>query len=137
MKKLKNNIKKKKNLFIVKTYKKPSLNGLSNIQFNPEELDILANEIIEDKNNDFLNENNNPINIQLSNDEIDILLNEINNKNDNQNDKTLLKNKRKRSFISVKNQQEKENFIHYKSKASLKKMMIFLEIKFLYYHIIF
>ena len=121
-KKLKNDKKKKKNLFIVKTYKKPTINNLSNIKFNPEELDILAHEIIEDNNNSCLNENNNSINIQLSNDEIDILLNEINNKNENQeNEKSILQKKRKRSFISVKNQQEKENFIHYKSVTNIKK----------------
>jgi hypothetical protein len=56
------------------------------------------------------------VNEQSSNEEINILLNEINNNDSQHNDKSLLTKKRKRNFISVKNQQEKENFIHYKSK---------------------
>ena len=88
--------------------------------WNQEELDILSKEILEPQISLNNIENNNQQNIQLSNDEIKILLNEIKNNDIKPNDKALLSKKRKRNFISVKNQQEKENFIHYKPKNKIK-----------------
>ena len=100
-----------------KSNDKPILKNLSDIKFNLEELDILANEIKEDKNNNnVIKADNKLVNYQFSNDEINILFDEIDNNDKNTNDKPLLTKKRKRSFILVKNQQEKENFIHYKPK---------------------
>ena len=100
-----------------KSNDKPILKNLSDIKFNLEELDILANEIKEDKNNNnVIKADNKLVNYQFSNDEINILFDEIDNNDKNTNDKPLLTKKRKRSFISVKNQQEKENYIHYKPK---------------------
>ena len=100
-----------------KSNDKPILKNLSDIKFNLEELDILANEIKEDKNNNnVIKADNKLVNYQFSNDEINILFDEIDNNDKNTNDKQLLTKKRKRSFISVKNQQEKENYIHYKPK---------------------
>ena len=116
----------------IKTHNKSFLKNLGEIKFNLEELDILANEIKDDtinninniNNNIFISDKKNPVNIQLSNEELSILANEIIN-NDIQvkdNDKLLLTKKRKRNFISIQNQQEKENFIHYKSKNNLKNL---------------
>ena len=94
--------------------------NLSNIKFNQEELDILSKEIFDDKTPKIQKEDNNQININLSNEEISTLLNEINNNNNIKKDEKLFLNKkRKKSFISVKNQQEKQNFIHYKSKNEI------------------
>ena len=106
----------------IKSYNKPIFNNLGEIKFNLEELDILTKEIKDDKfnNNTFIQENNNQLNIQLSSEEIKILLNEINNNDNHESDKLLLPKKRKRNFISVKNQQEKENYIHYKPKKNIK-----------------
>ena len=97
----------------------PSFNILSDIKFNLEELDILSKEIIDEPiatAPPSLPENKNQVNVQLSNEEINILLNEMKNDDSQHNDKSLLSKKRKRNFISVRNQQEKENFIHYKPK---------------------
>ena len=114
------NYKNQEGLIKTKSYEINSFNNLSNIQFNPEELDILSKEIKEEHIATSLVDNNNPLNIQLSTEEIQILLNDMNNNDSQHSDRTLLVKKRKRSFISVKNQQEKENFIHYKPKNKIK-----------------
>ena len=111
-----NEAKTKKKLYNHKSNNKTIFNNLNEIRFNQEELDILSREIKDEQ----ITDNNNLINIQLSNEEIELLLNEINNNNIQPDDKPLLTKKRKRSFISVKNQQEKDNFIHYKSKNNIK-----------------
>ena len=77
------NYKNQEELIKTKSYEINSFNNLSNIQFNPEELDILSKEIKEEHIATSLVDNNNPLNIQLSNEEIQILLNEMNN-NDSQ-----------------------------------------------------
>ena len=107
-----NDAKTKEKLINQKSNNKSIFNNLNEIKFNPEELDILSKEI----QDEIIPENNNLINIQLSNEEIKILLNEINNNNIQSNNNSLLTKKRKRKLISVKNQQEKDNFIHYKTK---------------------
>ena len=115
----KNHINEEKNqLRLNKTvsHKNNYFKNLADIKFNQEELDILSKEILEPQISLNNIENNNQQNIQLSNDEIKILLNEIKDNDIKPNDKALLSKKRKRNFISVKNQQEKENFIHYKPK---------------------
>ena len=111
-----NEAKTKKKLYNHKSNNKTIFNNLNEIQFNQEELDILSREIKDEQ----ITDNNNLINIQLSNEEIELLLNEINNNNIQPDGKPLLTKKRKRSFISVKNQQEKDNFIHYRSKNNIK-----------------
>ena len=119
----KNHINEEKNqLRLNKTvsHKNNYFKNLADIKFNQEELDILSKEILEPQISLNNIENNNQQNIQLSNDEIKILLNEIKNNDIKPNDKALLSKKRKRNFISVKNQQEKENFIHYKPKNKIK-----------------
>ena len=94
--------------------------NLSNIVFNQEELDILSKEILEEKIPQAQKEDNNQLNINLSNEEITTLLNEINNNNNPKKEETLFLNKKRRkTFISVKNQQEKQNFIHYKLKKEI------------------
>ena len=99
-----------------------STSNLSNIIFNQDELDILSKEIIGDKIPKIQKEDNNQQNINLSNEEINTLLNEINNNNNSKkDDKIFLNKKRRKNFISVKNQQEKQNFIHYKLKRELNK----------------
>ena len=98
---------------------KNSSTNLSNIVFNQEELDILSKEILEEKPSKFPKEENNQININLSKEEINTLLNEINkNTNIKKEDKIFLNKKRRKNFISVKIQQEKQNFIHYKQKKT-------------------
>ena len=119
----KNHINEEKNqLRLNKTvsHKNNYFKNLADIKFNQEELDILSKEILEPQISLNNIENNNQQNIQLSNDEIKILLNEIKDNDIKPNDKALLSKKRKRNFISVKNQQEKENFIHYKPKNKIK-----------------
>ena len=116
-----NNIYAKEKAINKKCNDKSILKDLSNIKFNIEELDILTKEIKDDEinsiNSNILKPNNNLINIKLNNNEIDLLFDEINNNDDEYtNDEQNLIKKRKRSFISVKNQQEKDNFIHYKPK---------------------
>ena len=111
-----NDAKTKEKLVNENSNNKSIFNNLNEIKFNPEELDILSKEI----KDEIIPENNNLINIQLSNEEIKILLNEINNNNIQPNNNSLLTKKRKRKLISVKNQQEKDNFIHYKTKNNLK-----------------
>ena len=99
---------------------KSTKSNLSNIILNQDELDILSKEILEDKKPQITKEDNNQQNINLSNEEIKTLLNEINNTNNNKKEeKSFLNKKRRKSFISVKNQQEKQNFIHYKLKKKL------------------
>ena len=120
-KEIKNNQNNKKPN-ISNTYCNTSLKNLSDIKFNQEELDIISKEINDEEITTSHPENNNQVNIQLSNEEIKILLNEINNNDIQHNDKSLLTKKRKRNFISVKNQQEKENFIHYKPKKNNKNI---------------
>ena len=112
-----NDAKTKKKINNQKSNNKSIFNNLNEIKFNQEELDILSKEI---KDEQVTENNNNLINIQLSNEEIELFLNEINNNNIQPNGNPLLTKKRKRNFISVKNQQEKDNFIHYKSKNNLK-----------------
>ena len=98
---------------------KNSSTNLSNIVFNQEELDILSKEILEEKPSKFPKEDNNQININLSKEEINTLLNEINkNTNIKKEEKLFLNKKRRKNFISVKIQQEKQNFIHYKQKKT-------------------
>ena len=111
-----NDAKSKEKLINQKINNKSIFNNLNEIKFNSEELDILSREI----KDEIIPENNNLINIQLNNEEIKILLNEINNNNIQPNNNSLLTKKRKRNFISVKNQQEKDNFIHYKTKNNTK-----------------
>ena len=111
-----NDAKTKEKLVNENSNNKSIFNNLNEIKFNPEELDILSKEI----KDEIIPENNNLINIQLSNEEIKILLNEINNNNIQPNNNSLLTKKRKRKLISVKNQQEKDNFIHYKTKNNIK-----------------
>ena len=99
---------------------KKSSTSLSSIKFNQEELDILSKEVLGENDIQIPKEENNQININLSNDEINTLLKEINNNNDSKKEeKSFLNKKRKKNFISVKMQQEKENFIHYKQKNGL------------------
>ena len=91
--------------------------NFSDIVLNQQELDILSKEILEEKSSQIPKEDNNQININLSKAEINTLLNEINKKsNINNEEKTFLNKKRRKNFISVKIQQEKQNFIHYKTK---------------------
>ena len=111
-----NDAKTKEKLVNENSNNKSIFNNLNEIKFSPEELDILSKEI----KDEIIPENNNLINIQLSNEEIKILLNEINNNNIQPNNNSLLTKKRKRKLISVKNQQEKDNFIHYKTKNNIK-----------------
>ena len=103
---IKNKISEKKSFF----------QDLTEIQLNPEELDILSKEIKEENHKIFPKENNAQKDFQLSNDELQTLFNEMKNNDD----KSLLTKKRKRNFISVKNQHEKETFIHYKPKKNLR-----------------
>ena len=99
---------------------KSTKSNLSNIILNQDELDILSKEILEDKKPQITKEDNNQQNINLSNEEIKTLLNEINNNNNKkEEEKLFLNKKRRKKFISVKNQQEKQNFIHYKLKKKL------------------
>ena len=96
---------------------KSSSTNFSNIVFNQKELDILSKEILEEKSSQLPREDNNQININLSKEEINTLLNEINkNSNIKKEEKTFLNKKRRKNFISVRIQQEKQNFIHYKQK---------------------
>ena len=91
--------------------------NFSNIVFNQKELDILSKEILEEKSSQLPREDNNQININLSKEEINTLLNEINkNSNIKKEEKSFLNKKRRKNFISVRIQQEKQNFIHYKQK---------------------
>ena len=96
---------------------KSSSTNFSNIVFNQKELDILSKEILEEKSSQLPREDNNQININLSKEEINTLLNEINkNSNIKKEEKSFLNKKRRKNFISVRIQQEKQNFIHYKQK---------------------
>ena len=96
---------------------KNATTNFSDIVLNQQELDILSKEILEEKSSQIPKEDNNQININLSKAEINTLLNEINKKsNINNEEKTFLNKKRRKNFISVKIQQEKQNFIHYKTK---------------------
>ena len=96
---------------------KNTTTNFSDIVLNQQELDILSKEILEEKSSQIPKEDNNQININLSKAEINTLLNEINKKsNINNEEKTFLNKKRRKNFISVKIQQEKQNFIHYKTK---------------------
>ena len=96
---------------------KTILKNLCDIKFNLEELDILTKEVKDDKINNNGNKEDKCLNnIKLNNDEIDILFDEINNNGEYKNDKKILTKKRKRNFISVKSQQQKDNFIYYKPK---------------------
>jgi mRNA deadenylase 3'-5' endonuclease subunit Ccr4 len=118
---------------------KTILKNLCDIKFNLEELDILTKEVKGDKiNNNGIKEDNSLINIKLNNDEIDILFNEINNNGEYMNDKKKLTKKRKRNFISVKNQQQKDNFIYYKPKnrAILNKDICKNKVSILSYNIL-
>ena len=94
--------------------------NFSNIVLNQNELDILSKEILEENKPQLVKEDNNQININLSKAEINTLLNEINNNTNIKNEeKSFLNKKRKKNFISVKIQQEKQNFIHYKQKQQI------------------
>ena len=110
----------------IKTHNKSFVKNLGEIKFNLEELDILADEIKDDtiNNNIFIPNKKSPVNIQLNNEELSILANEIIDSDIqvNDNDKPLLNKKRKRNFISIQNQQEKDNFIHYKQKKNIKHL---------------
>ena len=99
---------------------KKSASNFSNIVLNQNELDILSKEILEENKPQLVKEDNNQININLSKAEINTLLNEINNNtNIKKEEKSFLNKKRKKNFISVKIQQEKQNFIHYKQKQQI------------------
>jgi endonuclease/exonuclease/phosphatase family metal-dependent hydrolase len=99
---------------------KSSSSNLSNIKFNQDELDILSKEILEENKPQLTKEDNNQININLSKEEINTLLNEINNNtNIKKEEKSFLSKKRRKNFISVKIQQDKQNFIHYKQKQQI------------------
>ena len=101
---------------------KSTSTNFSDIVLNQQELDILSKEILEEKPSQIPKEDNNQININLSKAEINTLLNEINRKpNINNEEKTFLNKKRRKNFISVKIQQEKQNFIHYKTKKIINK----------------
>ena len=101
---------------------KSTSTNFSDIVLNQQELDILSKEILEEKPSQIPKEDNNQININLSKAEINTLLNEINKKpNINNEEKTFLNKKRRKNFISVKIQQEKQNFIHYKTKKIINK----------------
>ena len=102
--------------------KSSTSSNLSNIEFNQDELDILSKEISEEKTAKAYQDDKNQINMNLSNEEITKLLNEINNNNNlKKEEQSFLNKKRKKKFISVNNQKEKQNFIHYKIKNEKNK----------------
>ena len=102
--------------------KSSTSSNLSNIEFNQDELDILSKEISEEKTAKAYQDDKNQINMNLSNEEITKLLNEINNNtNLKKEEQSFLNKKRKKKFISVNNQKEKQNFIHYKIKNEKNK----------------
>ena len=122
---MKNKKEKKDTLSIEQMFQKAINNNknksksLLNIEFNEDELDILSKEIMEEKTEKMPKEDT-QINIDFTNDQINLLLNEINN-NINNNEKTFLNKKRRKNLITVKIQQEKQNYIHYKPKFGINK----------------